>query len=165
MWKPSADTPRIVPVRRACLVATLVACITAAGSSGAVDRAKPAPPSKLGVADGGNLQVLGGRERARYLDAVKGAGAGWIRIGIYWPVVQRHGPASYDWAPFDRVVKAARRRGLRILGTILFAPAWARAPGAPKTAPPADPAVFGAFAGRVARHFRQRGVHAYEIWN
>jgi polysaccharide biosynthesis protein PslG len=155
-----------VSVRRACLVATLVACTAAAGSTAALIATRPsAPPSRLGIADGGDLQALGARERIRYLDAVKGAGAGWIRIGIYWPVVQRRGPTSYDWAPFDRVVKAARRRGLRILGTILFAPAWARAPGTQKAAPPADPAAFGAFAGRVAAHFRPRGVHAYEIWN
>jgi hypothetical protein len=155
-----------VAVRRACLVAAVVACITAAGVATAFVTAEPAASaSRLGVADGGDLQALGARERNRYLDAVKHVGAGWIRIGIYWSVIQRHGPTSYDWAPFDRVVQAARRRGLKILGTILFAPGWARAPGAPRAAPPVDAAVFGAFTGQVARHFGPRGVHAYEIWN
>jgi polysaccharide biosynthesis protein PslG len=121
--------------------------------------------NRLGVADGGNLQALAAPDRVRYLDALKSVGAGWIRIGIYWAAVQHRGPTSYDWAPFDRAVKAARRRGLKILGTIVYAPAWARAQGAPSTAPPADPAAFAAFAGRVARHFGPRGVHAYEIWN
>ena len=115
-------------MRWACLVATVVACVTAAGSSAAIDRAKPAAPaSRFGIADGGDLQALRGPERGRYLDAVKGVGADWIRIGIYWSVIQRRGPTAYDWAPFDRVVKAARRRGLRVLGTIVYAPAWARA--------------------------------------
>ena len=139
-------------MRRAWLVAILVAFVAAVGFTGAMVTAKQAvASSRLGVADGGDLQALGARERNRYLDAVKGLGAGWIRIGIYWSVIQRRGPATYDWAPFDRVVKAARRRGLRVLGTILFAPGWARAPGAPRTAPPADPAAFAAFAGRAAR--------------
>jgi hypothetical protein len=155
-----------VPVRRACFVATLVAFLAVTGLAGGVACAEGAARhTRLGVADGGDLQALGARERARYLDAVKRAGAGWIRIGIYWSVVQRRGPTSYDWAPFDRVVQAARRRGIEILGTILFAPAWARAPGAPRAAPPADAAAFGAFTGRVARHFGPLGVHAYEIWN
>jgi len=155
-----------VPVRRVCFVATLVACATAAGSAAAIGHAKPAaPPNRFGIADGGDLQALGGRERSHYLDAVKGTGAGWIRIGIYWSVVQRRGPRAYDWAPFDRVVKAARRRGLRVLGTMLYAPAWARERGTPSSAPPADPRAFAAFAGHAARHFCPRGVHAYEIWN
>jgi hypothetical protein len=155
-----------VPVRRVCFVATLVACITAAGSAASIERAKPAAPvGRLGVADGGNLHALGARERSRYLEAVKGVGASWIRIGIYWSVIQRRGPSSYDWAPFDGVVTAARRRGLRVLGTILYAPAWARARGMPSSAPPADPAAFAAFAGRAARHLARLGVHAYEIWN
>src|SRR5439155_19951334 len=34
-----------------------------------------------------------------------------------------------------------------------------------RAALPAVTAASGAYAGRVARHFRQRGVHAYEIWN
>lgn len=153
-------------MRRACYVAALVACIAAAGSAGSIGCAQGAPSaSRFGIADGGDLQALGSRERSRYLDAVKGVGAGWIRIGIYWSVIQRRGPTAYDWAPFDRVVKAARRRGLRVLGTMVYAPAWARASGTPSSAPAADPATFAAFVGRAARHFGPRGVHAYEIWN
>jgi Cellulase (glycosyl hydrolase family 5) len=155
-----------VPVRRACFVATLVAFLAVTGLAGGIACAEGAArPTRLGVADGGDLQALGGRERGRYLDAVKQAGAGWIRIGIYWAVIQRRGPTSYEWAPFDRVVTAARRRGIHVLGTILYAPAWARAQGAPGEAPPADPAAFATFAGRAAGHFGKLGVHAYEIWN
>jgi hypothetical protein len=155
-----------VPVRRASFVATLVALLAVTGLAGGVACAGGAArPTRLGVADGGDLQALGGRERGRYLDAVKAAGAGWIRVGIYWASIQRRGPTSYDWAPFDRVVTAARRRGINVLGTIIYAPAWARAPGAPSAAPPADPAVFAAFASRAAAHFGRLGVHAYEIWN
>ena len=152
-------------MRRACFVATLVALLAVTSLAGAVACAEGAGHTRLGVADGGDLQTLGARERTRYLDAVKRAGAGWIRIGIYWSVIQRRGPTSYDWAPFDRVVAAARRRGIDVLGTILYAPAWARAPGSPSAAPPADPATFASFAGRAAGHFGARGVHAFEIWN
>ena len=153
-------------MRRACFVATLVAFLAVTGLAGGTACAEGAArPTRLGLADGGDLQALNARERSRYLDAVKGAGAGWIRIGIYWSVIQRGGPTSYDWAPFDRVVAAARRRGINVLGTIVYAPDWARGRGAPRAAPPADPAVFAAFAGRAARHFGPRGVHAYEIWN
>jgi hypothetical protein len=155
-----------VPVRRASFVATLVAFLAVTGLAGGVACGEAAArPVRLGVADGGDLHALPGRERGRYLDAVKNVGAGWIRVGIYWSVIQRGGPTSYEWAPFDRVVSAARRRGLEVLGTILYAPGWARAPGSPRAAPPVDPAAFAAFAGRAAGHFGRLGVHAYEIWN
>jgi hypothetical protein len=148
------------------LAAALLACIPAAGSFAATDRAKPTPPpSRFGIADGGDIQALSAGDRGRYLDAVKRSGARWIRVGIYWSVIQRKSPRSYDWRRFDNVVKAARRRGLAVLGTILYTPGWARAPGAPEHAPPANLADFGTFAARAARHFGPRGLHAYEIWN
>ena len=153
-------------MRRTWLAAALVACIPAAGSLAATDRAKPgAPPNRFGIADGGDIQTLSAGDRARYLDGVKRAGARWIRVGIYWAVIQRKGPRSYDWKAFDDVVRAARRRRLAVLGTLLYTPAWARPPGSPAHAPPTNPADFGTFAGRAARHFGPRGVHAYEIWN
>ena len=40
-----------------------------------------------------------------------------------------------------------------VLGVLLFTPRWARAQGAPSRAPPRNPADFGAFAFRAAKHF------------
>jgi hypothetical protein len=148
------------------LLAAAVACIGAVGSPAPNHGSESTPPANaFGIADGGDIQTLSPRDRGRYLDAVERAGARWIRIGIYWSVIQRNGRTSYDWRPFDNVVRAARRRGLAVLGTILYTPEWARAPGAPANAPPSNPADFGAFAFRAAKHFRPRGVHSYEIWN
>jgi hypothetical protein len=144
------------------VVAALAACAVAA-TAAAATRATAAAP-KFGVADGGDIQTLSRTDLARYLDGVKAAGARWIRIGIYWTVIQRAGPRSYDWRPFDRVVNAARRRRLAVLGVILYTPGWARARGMPGTAPPRDLRDYAAFAGRAARHFGPR-VRAYEIWN
>jgi len=153
-------------VARTWLAAALVACVAAVGSSAAIDRGKAAaPPNRFGIADGGDIQTLSVGDRGRYLGGVKGSGAGWIRVGLYWSVIQRKGRGSYDWKPFDAVVAAARRRGLAVLGTILYTPGWARAPGTPATTPPTDLSDFGTFASRAARHFGPRGVHAFEIWN
>ena len=117
---------------RTWLAAALVACVAAVGSSAAIDRGKAAaPPNRFGIADGGDIQTLSVGDRGRYLGGVKGSGAGWIRVGLYWSVIQRKGRGSYDWKPFDAVVAAARRRGLAVLGTILYTPGWARAPGTP----------------------------------
>ena len=146
--------------------AALVACITATGSSAASEQKKPtAPPTRFGIAAGGDIQTLAGRERGRYLDGVRQAGAGWIRIDINWAVIQNKGLRSYEWKRFDSVVKAARRRGLAVLGGIVYTPEWARPAGTPPRAPPANSADFARFAFRSAKHFGPRGIHAYEIWN
>jgi hypothetical protein len=129
---------------------------------------KPKPTaraSRFGIAAGGSLPSLRAGDRGRYLDGVKAVGARWIRIDVSWAFVQRNGPRSYDWAPVDRVVKAARRRRISVLGTLLYTPRWARAPGAAAAAPPANLADFARFAAQAARHLGARGVRAFEIWN
>ena len=120
---------------------------------------------RIGVADGGNLETLSASERARYLDGVAAAGAKWIRLGLYWSVIQHRGRSSYAWAPFDRIVAAARTRGLNVLGVLIYTPEWARPAGTGPSSPPADPNEYARFAAAAAKHFRSRGVRAYEIWN
>jgi polysaccharide biosynthesis protein PslG len=153
-------------VRRACLVAIVVTCINVPWTACAGQEAKaPARASRIGIAAGGAIQLLGPADRKRYFDSLEATGAGWIRMDINWAVIQRKGPTSYDWAPFDRLVQAARRRGIRVLGTLVFTPTWARAPGLPAEAPPTNAADFGRFVARAAAHFSAEGVHAYEVWN
>lgn len=102
----------------------------------------------------------------RDMGLIDSSGAGWLRIDFSWANIQRNGPTSYDWAPFDRLVTAARSRGLEVLGVIGYTPAWARPSStADASTPPANPADFGKFAGEVAAHYGPMGVHAYEIWN
>jgi hypothetical protein len=151
-------------VARSLVAAALVACIAAGCASRATD-GFGAPRSRIGIAAAGDFQAFSPSERARYLDQVKALGASWIRIDLYWSIVQRRGPASYDWRGFDGAVRAARRRGLAVLGVLLFTPRWARTPGTTDRTPPRNPADFGSFAYRAAKHYRAFGVRAYEIWN
>jgi polysaccharide biosynthesis protein PslG len=144
----------------------LLFCVSATVSDASVRHARAQPPrSRAGIAADGKIHNFPAPERMRYFDSLRTAGVGWVRLGVYWAVIQRRGPRSYDWAPFDRVVRAARRRGLALLGTIVYTPAWARPAGSKASAPPTNVRDFATFAARAARHFRVRGVHAYEIWN
>jgi hypothetical protein len=121
--------------------------------------------SPFGVAAGGNMHNLSAAELARELDTYRGAGAGWIRIDVNWSLIQRGGPASYDWAPFDRVVNAAVARGLHVLAGVLYTPSWARAPGTNPRYPPTDLATYASFCAAVVAHYAPLGVHHWEIWN
>jgi hypothetical protein len=142
-----------------------------AASSAVADRAHPAAvPAALaragtaGFAGGGSMHKLKRATLRRELDAMARAGARWLRFDFNWSVVQCRGPRSWNWAPFDRVVAAARARGIEVLALIAYTPAWARPAGTTSKYAP-DPTRFAVFARAVAQRYAPRGVHAYEIWN
>jgi len=118
-----------------------------------------------GIALGGAIQNESPAELARDFDAVGSSGARWIRMDVNWDIVQRGGPSSYNWGPFDRMVDAANTRGLHVLATILYTPPWARPAGRAANTPPVSLAAYASFAGAAAARYSARGVHAYEIWN
>jgi hypothetical protein len=125
---------------------------------------RPRPVTRFGIAAGGGLHNLSGRDLARTLDGVRAVGATRIRVDLNWALIQERGRTSYRWAPFDRVVRAARARGLYVLGALVYTPRWAQPAGGTGTSPPVNLNDYAAFAQRAARHFRLR-VEAYEIWN
>jgi polysaccharide biosynthesis protein PslG len=130
-------------------------------------RAAPAIPSRselFGVAAGGAIHNEDPVTLGRDLNAIQRLHAAWLRVDINWATIQDHGPASYNWAPIDRVVQGATARGLKVLGTINYTPGWARPGGTAATYGP-DPARYAAFAATAARHYAAMGVHSYEVWN
>jgi hypothetical protein len=156
--------------------ATFRANVTATntvGSSTAVSvqstavTAAPAGPSlngRFGIAAGGAIQNFPA-DLGRYMDAVKGSGAQWVRVDINWESIQYLGSTSYNWTPFDNVVNTARARGLNVLGTILFTPPWARPAGTAGTTPPTNLSDYQTFTRAAVQHYGPLGVHAWEIWN
>ena len=135
------------------------------GSGRATEVTRAEPAGHYGIAAGGNLHNLRPEELAHELDVYRAAGSRWIRIDVNWEVIQHAGPSSYNWEPFDRIVRGAGERGLQVLATIIYTPAWAR-PGTPAgTYPPADLGTFASFCAAAVRHYEPMGVHTWEIWN
>jgi len=111
------------------------------------------------------MHNLSATDLAREMDTYKAVGSRWTRIDINWSVIQWNGPTSYNWAPFDRLVQAATSRGLRVLATPLYTPAWAR-PGTPDSAyPPADLNTYVNFVRAAVARYGPMGVKHWEIWN
>jgi polysaccharide biosynthesis protein PslG len=150
-----------IPLRlTAAAVAVTAAAFVAVPSAGA------ARPDQLGIATTGGLELLTLRpaELAREFDGYRNAGARWVRFDFNWNVIQNRGRRHWNWAPYDALVGAARARGLMVLGTIDYAPRWARR-GASLSRPPRNMRAYARFAGRVARRYGPMGVHHWEIWN
>ena len=114
--------------------------------------------------------------RAATLDEIRELGAGWLRVVLYWrdvapaaesekvPRFDERDPRGYDWAVYDRIIRAADARGLKVLLTVSGpVPKWAtRARRDHVTRPSAT--RFGRFAEAVGRRYGSI-VDAYAIWN
>ncbi|WP_300950514.1 cellulase family glycosylhydrolase [Nocardioides oceani] len=144
------------------LSVTLTAPASSLRPTTAASTSVTAPSEGYGFTDGMGILALSDADLDRTLDAVAATGGSWLRMPLPWALVERT-QGSYDWTRTDRVVAEARERGLRVIGVVAYVPDWARTSDAP-TAPPADPAAFGAFAGDLAEHYAG-SVDTFEIWN
>jgi len=146
----------------AALVVALCLVTSPAAASG--DTSAP-QNAHFGFAAGGDLHNLAPADLARYLDGVRDAHAGWVRIDLNWNVIQYRGPDSYNWAPFDRVVRGVTARGMRVLAGILYTPPWARPADTSSRVPPTQLGDYAAFVKSAVQRYEPMGVRAYEIWN
>ncbi len=121
---------------------------------------------KFGISYGNVLPWLGTHDLAAELNDARALGMKWVRVDLEWSDVQPDGAATYQWSQFDRVVSAARARGLSLLPVLTCTPSWARVAGAPsKLWAPASPARFASFAAAAVRRYAPKGIHTWEIWN
>jgi hypothetical protein len=134
----------------------------------------PPPPPRRFTVTGSRAGFAHGYELVRRdspadveadLDLMASTGARWLRVGIGWGHVESS-PGVYDWAPTDRLVLGARRRGLSMVAVVASAPGWDSAPGCHQfECAPADPGPFAEFLRVAAQRYAPLGVRDWEIWN
>lgn len=92
--------------------------------------------------------------------AVREAGFGWVRFQVRWESLEPQ-PGQWDFRPLDRVLPVYEEAGVKILASVVAAPAWARDEdgGIIK-----DYHTFREAMRRLASRYRGR-IHAWEIWN
>lgn len=168
--------------------AATIAVLTVA----AVPAAQAAPSSfTTGFGDDAFLSPDTGLRDLAF-DRGRVVGAATVRIGFPWyavaPATLAQGfdasdPADpgYRWATVDAAVRAASARGMRVVLTFTFAPAWAEGPGrepsAPRGAWKPDPAAYAAFLRAAAKRYSGAfpdplapgavlpGVRLWQLWN
>jgi hypothetical protein len=123
------------------------------------------PSQRFGVSPD-NLEFETAATRDRTLDSLAAMGAQWIRFDVKWDVIQYGGPDSWDFSRYDALTAAASARGLRVLGTLAYAPRWARSVACRDSFPcePRDANEYARFAEATVAHFKGRIAH-WEIWN
>ncbi|MDX2161857.1 MAG: beta-galactosidase [bacterium] len=89
----------------------------------------------------------------------------WVKQQVRWELIEPERD-TYDWVPLDIYLPAAQRQGLKVLISVVTAPAWAREPGAnlERHGPPADPQDYADFVTAILDRYPGM-VHAVEVWN
>ncbi len=86
----------------------------------------------------------------------------WVRIDFNWLAVEPEQDV-FDWSVYDRLIPAARARGLRIFASLAYTPAWAT-DGEEWTGVPRDPNDWHDVCYRAAARYRGL-VDAWGMWN
>lgn len=183
---PRPRLPRRTALTRAAVLAGSLAITTqsAHAQEAATNEEEPVPPDPdAPSADGPAMEVVpvgpigvepfagfgfGMQAHMYYQDVptvarlVSDAGFGWIKQQVRWSDVEPKKGAP-DWSQIDLIVDGATKGGLKILFSVVTAPAWSRADGH-VDGPPDDPKAFGTFLTALATRYLGK-VHAYEVWN
>ena len=94
------------------------------------------------------------------------AGLKWVRVDLNWSQFQP-ADAAPDFTVIDAAVNAAHNKGLSVLATIGYTPAWASASNSDPSTHDNDIPVAGkyeAFVTLAVNHFKDR-VTYFELWN
>lgn len=129
--------------------------------------ASSASPGRFGMALGGSYQDFTTAEMNSNFADMEAMGVQWVRFDIAWTDVQSGGSSSYNWAPYDAVVNAARQHSLKILAILDYAPKWAQQSSCAGqfACPPNGTSSFATYAAAAVNHYKSLGVSTWEIWN
>lgn len=89
----------------------------------------------------------------------------WVKQQVRWEDMEPERDA-YDWFYTDVYLNAAHAQGLKVLVSVVTAPAWAREPGVDLTkhGPPANPQDYADFVVALVERYPGM-IHAIEVWN
>ena len=90
------------------------------------------------------------------------AGATWVKHQVKWSDIEPT-ETGIDWSQLDAFVGAAEQFELKVMVSVVEAPAWTRAAGG-AAGRPDELGKFEHFMNLMADRYRNR-VQAYEIWN
>jgi hypothetical protein len=106
---------------------------------------------------------------------IRQLGATWIRVDFTWVVIQPKHTQKFEFYFHDKVVRAAQRAGLKVMGVLAYTPKWARtpqcialagpSPSAQQKCAPGSTREFARFAATTAKRYRGGKVQAWEVWN
>jgi hypothetical protein len=90
-------------------------------------------------------------------------GMNWVKGQIQWWLVEPDAAGEDQWFFYDAIIDEAHNKGLRLMLSVVGAPAWTRAAGG-ENGPPDDYNEYARFLGEmIDRHPGK--IDAIEVWN
>ena len=119
---------------------------------------------------GMNVFIWGNKNTTdRDLTKIKDAGFGWQKTLFQWRFIEPQKKGVFDWEEADRIVKASKAAGVKILARLDQQPAWARADHTQKNAPPDNMQDYADFITAFVTRYSSTSpigrVDAIQIWN
>jgi hypothetical protein len=160
-----------MPVRPLLLSLLLSGLLTVPAEAKPLPRA---PAGWLGVMADGPMLDPAGAPKGEW-DRLRASGAQTVRMAFYWDDLE---PAqgTFDFASTDRLVGAATARKLRIIPTLIRAPAWAR--DGERNYPPTDANAIRGVSDALVRRYGPQGsfwaertdlprrpIRVWQVWN
>lgn len=106
------------------------------------------------------------KDRDSELGQVNGMGFGWAKIQVRWCDMEGGGKGSADFGSTDDFVGKAAAHGIKVLFSVVCAPAWSRSDGgAGGSGPPDNMQDAADFMGTLAGRYCGKGLGAIEVWN
>jgi hypothetical protein len=138
----------------------------AAGGPPAASTAQKAKSPEYGM----NVFVWGNKNTTdRDLGKLKDAGFGWQKTLFQWRFIEPQKKGVFDWDEADRIVKASKANGIKILARLDQQPAWARADHTTNNAPPDNMQDYADFVSAFVTRYSSTStigrVDAIQIWN
>lgn len=163
----ATPSPTPMPTRQPTQAPTEEA---AAAAAEAATETPQAPPTPLPIEDkrfhlGVQVQVSYDN-MGQWMDvAANQLSVNWVKMQVRWEDIETERDV-FDWFYTDTYLPAAQAEGLKVLISVVTAPAWAREPGVDTSrhGPPADPQDFADFVVAILERYPGM-VHAVEVWN
>ena len=127
-------------------------------------------PAPVASPDFGMSMFLWGNSAttARDLGIASDSKFHWQKTLFQWNQIEGVAKGVYDWTEADRVVKASKLAGIKIIARIDFQPAWARKDGA-HNGPPDNYQDYADFVSVFVKRYGPDSVigivDAIEVWN
>jgi hypothetical protein len=128
----------------------------------------PPPPLPPWSADdfGYGVQVHGNATVGNPADTMRtvneALGMDWVKMQVQWWLVHPD-PDVDQWFFYDGVVDQAHENGLRLMVSVVGAPAWTRSDGT-ENGPPDDYGQYAAFLTEMLERYEGK-IDAIEVWN
>ena len=119
------------------------------------------PSSSSGFGYG--IQVhLPGQDMDQVFSTVNDLGMGWVKQQIEWKAYEGS-KGNISWSTMDEIVNTASAHNVKLLFSVVKAPAWARNT-TEEDGPPTNYQDYWNFVSALAQRYKGK-VAAYEIWN